>query len=237
MRRVAGPALRVLITRPEPDAHSVADEVRRRGHDPVVAPVIQIVVLTREPGPDPNETWVFTSANGVRAAAVQGWRPHHPVFAVGNSSAGAARMAGYAIAGIGQSDAGALAALIAQQADRTRGIIHLAGENRAGDLEAELALAGLCTQTIAIYEARAVSELPAIARNFFYGESGAVLLFSARSARILENLLNDSGMAESARAHRALAFSESVANAARAMLWKSLAVASTPRLGAMLDLV
>src|SRR5262245_18884914 len=96
--RTISPDMRLLVTRPEPDNARTAAELRARGHEVMLAPLLRI-----EPVPDAdlgNGPWsgvLITSANGARAIAAHKRRAALdalPVLAVGQASAAAARDAG-----------------------------------------------------------------------------------------------------------------------------------------------
>src|SRR2546423_14567502 len=65
-------AMRLLLTRPRDDAEPVADSLRSRGHEPFIAPLMEIRLL---PGPKIPLTGaqglIATSANGIRALAAR----------------------------------------------------------------------------------------------------------------------------------------------------------------------
>ena len=92
--------MRLLVTRPEPDAERTAAALRARGHIVLVAPLLRIEpVEPAEIGPGPFIALLVTSANAAPAIA------HHerfaqlralPVFAVGDRSAEAMGAAGFA---------------------------------------------------------------------------------------------------------------------------------------------
>jgi uroporphyrinogen-III synthase len=108
--------MRVLITRPEPDATRLAEALRARGHEPVPAPLMTIVVSQ---APPPREiadaVLLFTSANGARAAEAHNVRAKRVVFAVGEATAQAAREAGFRVEGVAGGDVASLTELIANR--------------------------------------------------------------------------------------------------------------------------
>jgi uroporphyrinogen-III synthase len=87
------------------------------------------------------------------------------------------------------------------------------------------------------YAARAAEALPASAAEFLNGESGAVLLYSPRSARLLTQLIRNARLEGAATRHRALCLSQAVADAASAIWWASLEVAAKPSQEALLNLL
>lgn len=156
--------MRLLVTRPEPDATRTAQTLRARGHEVLVVPLSS----TRSLVPELAGSYaavLMTSANAARALAVHpraaAVRPH-PAYAVGGRTAEAAREAGFANV---ESADGALADLVRLVATRFAGnrmpLLYLAGEDRSGDLAGELAALGIAVDTVMIYRAVAADHLPA----------------------------------------------------------------------------
>src|SRR3954471_3946968 len=89
--------MRLLVTRPRDDAEAFAALLRARGHEAVVAPVMEVHFI---PGPllpcEGVQAVLATSANGMRALAARTERRDLSVYAVGPQTAEAARVAGFA---------------------------------------------------------------------------------------------------------------------------------------------
>lgn len=193
--------VRLLVTRPEPDAERTAAGLRARGHIVLVAPLLRIeTVENAEIGPGPFAAILVTSANA--APAIVAHRRFAqlralPVFAVGDRSAEAMRALGFADVTSANGDVGNLAALAAERFKRGASLLYLAGADRAGDLAA--ALAGrLALRTIVVYRAVAAASLPpAVVAAVTDGLEG-VLHFSRRSAEAYINAASASGLEESA---------------------------------------
>jgi uroporphyrinogen-III synthase len=186
--------MRLLVTRPEPDCARTAAALRARGHDVMLAPLLHI-----EPdpeadlGPGPWGGVLITSANAVRAIAEH---PRHreliglPLFAVGRRSAETARAAGFAEVVSADGDAADLARLVAARDRTSQGggqvrlpLLHLAGEDRAGDLGGALAVHGIAVQTVVLYRAVTATILPPDIKDALAGgRIDGVLHYSRRSA-------------------------------------------------------
>ena len=230
--------MRVLVTRPEPDASKLAELLRARGDEPVLAPLMEIRLSGDEPPAGiADAVLLFTSANGVRAAEAHGVRSSRGVFAVGEATAAAARKAGFEIGGIADGDVAALSALIADRLSKDQLLVHAAGRDLAGDLLSALNARGYKMLRWRAYEALAAKALPASAAAFLGGAAGAVLLYSPRSANLLVTLTRSAGLIAEARRHRALCLSQAVADSAAAIAWASLEVAANPRQETLLDLL
>src|SRR5436305_8404106 len=129
--------MRLLITRPEPDATRTAQTLRARGHEVLMAPLLFTQTLDAEFA-GPYGAVLMTSANAARAVAAHGRAGELralPAYVVGSRTAKAAREAGFADV---ESANGALADLVRLVATRFGGsrtpVLYLAAEHRAGDL-------------------------------------------------------------------------------------------------------
>ena len=230
--------MRVLITRPEPDATRLAQLLRAAGHEPVLAPLMHVEVLGEPP---PQEiggaVLLFTSAIGARAAKAHGVRSTRGVLVVGEATAQAAREAGFDVGGVAGGDVSSLAALVADRLPKDQLLVHVAGSEVAGDLSGALGALGYRALRWGAYAARAAEALPAPAAAFLNGEPGTVLLYSPRSARLLVQLIRDAGLERAAARHRALCLSKAVADAASSISWASLEAAAKPSQEALLNLL
>lgn len=230
--------MKVIVTRPSPDAESFARRLMQIGADPILSPVMAI--LRRDVALDLEQiaALAFTSANGVRAFAGLSALRNRPVFAVGSATAAAARAAGFADVQAAQGDVETLAALIAQSKPAGP-ILHLAGSERAGDLILLLARRGVEARRAALYDAVEIDNLEPQARALLAesSENPAVVLFSPRSARLFLAQARRAGLAHRLNNAVALCLSQDVAAAAGAATWLEIRVAETRDADAMLRLV
>jgi uroporphyrinogen-III synthase len=178
--------MRLLVTRPEPDAQRTAAALRERGHTVTIAPLLKIEGVAAEFGSGPWDAIVMTSANSCRAAASHpriAELVHRPVFTVGQHSADTAREVGFADVTASGGDVEDLGQLLKEKfAARDRRLLYLAGEDRAADLASDLAGHGIQMKTVVIYRALKVPECPAAAREALAAEEiDGVLHFSRRT--------------------------------------------------------
>src|SRR6185437_1733472 len=83
------------------------------------------------------------------------------VFAVGDASAAAARLAEFRSVASAGGDVADLAALVAARLSPQQGaLVHIAGSEVAGDLAGTLGRAGFSLRRAVLYEARAATALP-----------------------------------------------------------------------------
>ena len=102
--------MRVLVTRPEPDATRQAERLAARGHEPVLAPLLAIESANNVPLElDGAQALIVTSRNALRALASHrdlAASLQLPLFAVGEATAKAATELGFTtvIAGPGTGE-------------------------------------------------------------------------------------------------------------------------------------
>ncbi len=174
------PIRRVWVTRAEPGAARTADRLTALGFTPITAPLRTLAplpgALDAAPAPAAVAALALTSPNGVEAFAplIPRFR-RHPVFAVGDATAEAARAAGFADVRSAAGDIHALARLIAAEAPPGPQLAPRAREP-AGDLPA--LLPDRPVQRLPVY---AAFETHAPAPELF----DAVMLHSPRAARAL----------------------------------------------------
>jgi uroporphyrinogen-III synthase len=194
--------VRLLLTRPEPDAQHTAAVLRKRGHTVVVAPLMRIEVLAdAEIGAGPWAAILVTSANAAHAIAAHQRKEAFgslPVFAVGERSAQAMREAGFAEVRSADGGVGDLAQLVGERMVPGSSLLYLAGAERAGDLAAKLATRSLFVQTAVVYRAVAADNLPPAAADALAKDIEGVLHYSRRTAEAYVSAARATGMLESA---------------------------------------
>lgn len=151
------------------------------GFDPLVAPLLSIRPI---PQSAPDLTGVaglaFTSGNGVAAFAALTSDRSRPVFTVGDTTAEAARAAGFVQVTSAGGDLERLAALLLTQVAGAGRFLVPGAREPAGDLPA-LVRGHIEARALAVYEA---VEAVAAAPDAF----DAVLIHSARAGRALAKL-------------------------------------------------
>ena len=201
--------MRIVVTRPQADGERTAAALEALGHEVLIAPLMRIEPIAA----DLSGTWsaiVITSTNALQAAAPRFKRL--PVFAVGGRTAEAARQAGFATVSAANGDTKDLVRLIAaRSAGAKTPLLYLAGEDRAGDLVAELAAHGIGAELKVVYRAVAEPFPPVLAAALEAGDVDAVLHFSRRSAELFIEGARASGVAGPAEDVRHLCLSAQVA--------------------------
>jgi uroporphyrinogen-III synthase len=232
--------MRIALTRPYDDSERTAAALRARGHEVLVAPLMQLEPVTVDIRP----SWaavIVTSANAPGAIAAHPARAaliKLPVFAVGRRSADACRHAGFADVVTAGGDLRDLVRLIVERrADAKGPLLYLAGEDRAADLVGELHGRGIAAEMAVVYRAATASYPPALVAALKAAEIDAVLHFSRRSA---ENYLAGAalaGIAKQALAVRHLCLSAQIAEPLKAAGAARVAVPAHPDEASLIALV
>jgi uroporphyrinogen-III synthase len=235
--------MRLLLTRPRSEAERTASALRSRGHEVLLAPMLEIQNLPDVTfGNGPWSAVLMTSGNAARALAV------HPqtgalrrllCFAVGDQTAEAARMAGFSRVISAQGDGGDLARRVtAEIADKSLPLLYVAGDDRARDMAAELAPAGLRLQTVVVYRAVAAQEFsPQIMTALRDGQIDGALHYSRRSTGIFVVCAQTSGVVEAAARLRHFCLSRRASEPLSEIGATRISIAARPDEQAILDLI
>jgi uroporphyrinogen-III synthase len=226
--------MRLLVTRPEPDASREAEALAARGHETVLAPLLIIEFCSGVPLElDGAQGLVVTSRNALRALAAHrelGEALKLPLFAVGEATARQAQELGFADVTIGPGTGAALAALILDELKPKRGpLVHLAGATLAFDLKSALESQGFAVRQPVLYRAVPQGALPAEALSLLKARKlDGVILMSPRTAKIFAGLVTRHGLVTQGKSLVCYCLSEAVAEAV-ASLGLDVRVAAHPR--------
>lgn len=231
---------RILITRPKEDAATFAARLAALGHETRLEPLLAI-----RPRPGASlplegaQALLFTSANGVRAAARLTAERGLPALCVGDATARAARDAGFGAVESAAGDVAALTALVKRRARPGGGpLVHVAGTVTAGDLSGALAAAGFDVRRAVLYEAvRAERLSPPTRQALAAGTIDAVALFSPRTARTFARIVREEALEAPVARVDMLCLSAAVAEALDSLPGRRLLVAAEPTQDALIDLI
>jgi uroporphyrinogen-III synthase len=229
--------MRVLVTRPEPDAARIAAKLGAAGHEVGVDSLLTIEPAAFDPPRGEYAALAATSANAPRAVGVNPAISRLkllPLFALGVHTANAARLAGFSYIEVAGGDALALGELLARRLSAGTRVLYLAGENRARDLAAP---AKVRIDTLVVYRARAAERLlETTVKKLGACEFDAVLHFSPRSAEVFVALARKAGLQSALSSIRHLCLSDAVA-AALSEAGGKVEIASRPEEAALLALL
>jgi uroporphyrinogen-III synthase len=193
--------MRLIVTRPEPDATRTAEALIRLGHAAILSPMLDIVPIPATRIPDePFQAVLVTSGNAVRALQARPVTPFPvatPLLAVGDRTALEARRAGFVAArsaGGALDDLVALASAHLSPADGP--LLYAAGDERAGDVAARLSALGFDVETVILYRAEARAKLARVAEAALRERRvDGILFYSPRSASAFAAALRAAGLA------------------------------------------
>lgn len=233
--------MRVLITRPEREATTLAAALVDRGHAPVIAPLFRLVILS--PPADfaaalaACQTVLLTSANGARALAEASEQRTKPILAVGDTTAATAEGLGFSSVVSAAGDGAALAELARQRLDPTAGpLLHVSGVDVAPDLATALISSGVEVQRYALYDAREVPDLPESARAALQARAlDAATFFSPRASEHFVKLVQEAGLSGALASVTAIAISPAALQPLSALPFKATVAAARPTRQAVLD--
>ncbi|HEV3161014.1 MAG TPA: uroporphyrinogen-III synthase [Xanthobacteraceae bacterium] len=194
--------MRILVTRPQPGAAQTAAALQARGHEPIVAPLFQIEILSKV---DPKAAqWaaiLITSANALpgilRSAGRSAWRGV-PIFAVGDRTAQAAREAGFTNVTSAAGNVNDLIGVVAAQLKPPARLLYLGGEERTGDLAGALQARNFAVDTVVVYRFLIAPILPEPAAAALASDIEGALHFSRRGAEAFLNAARNSRLLEAA---------------------------------------
>jgi uroporphyrinogen-III synthase len=235
--------MRLLITRPEPDALKLSGVLEDAGHESVVEPLLSVSFEGCEPiDLDGAQAVIATSRNALRALKSSPALPearYLPLFAVGKGTAAEARTLGIETVVTGAGTAAELVAHIVSVLDPAAGVlVHLAGNALAYDLTGELETHGFRVHQPVVYRmiaATAFGEetVEALAMH----EIDGVLLMSPRTAAIYARLVVKHGLTSVVRALPHFCLSAAVARQLQPLGEVRTEIAEAPRLEEVLALI
>jgi uroporphyrinogen-III synthase len=196
--------VRILLTRPQADSERTAVALRARGHDVVIAPLLDLELLPdADLGAGPWTALLVTSSNAVRAIANhrrRGELHDVKVFTVGDRTADAMRDCGFEHVTSAAGNVNDLAELVIARLQPPARMLYLAGEERSGDLAGLLRAKNFVVDTVLVYRAVMVADLPRAATEALAAGLGGVFHFSRRSAEAYLEAARHSGLLRDALA-------------------------------------
>lgn len=234
--------MRLLVTRPEPDALKLGAILEEAGHEAAVEPLLSVSFEGEAIDVDGAQALVATSRNALRAlkaspALAQARRL--PLFAVGKATADEARALGFEMVVTGAGTAAELVAHLVSALDPAAGlIVHLAGDALATDLKGELEAHGFRVVQPVVYRmvpATALSE--ETVEQLATGEIDGVILMSPRTAATYATLIRRHGLTAAIRPLPHFCLSAAVARRLVPLGAVVAQIPETPRLEEVLALI
>jgi uroporphyrinogen-III synthase len=235
--------MRILVTRPEPDASAMKARLEALGHEVSLAPLLHIEPIAIEARSlEGAQAIIATSRNGLRALGASkalALALELPLFTVGPATADLARQLRFQRVISGAGTARDLVPVIAAEADPAKGpLLHVAGDVLAFDIGAALSKHGFEVRALTAYRAVAAASLSApVAESIAEGRIDAVILMSPRSADIFVQVVAGAGIERDARQLVFLCLSQAVADALQGLAPAHVEIAEAPNSVAMLAAV
>lgn len=232
--------MRVLVTRAEPAASRTAARLRGLGHEPMLAPVATIRQTDEFPPLGQFDALIATSANafvnpGTPGDPLRNW-VSTPLFVVGDTTAEAARAAGFRDIRIGEGNAADLAELVVASLARGAFLLWITGEDRGETLTDALSEAGFSLAVWVRYAALPSEAWPTTAVHALrHGLLDAALHYSARASRLAVTLAARHGVAQGFAALTHVAISPQAAEPLRKAGMPRLRIAARPDEAAMIE--
>lgn len=192
--------MRLLVTRPQPDADVQIEKLKALGHEGIAAPMLEIEFLDFSPLPlSGTQALIATSRNALRAlAASAALEAAHqlPLYVVGAATADLARELGFGIIHEGPGTAQDLLPLIEAECSPGDGtLIHLAGVRLAFDLKSALEDVGFKVELRALYKTRNAEKFNHETLKDFAGTRlDGVILMSPMTAQTFVALIDASDL-------------------------------------------
>jgi uroporphyrinogen-III synthase len=189
--------VRMLVTRPEPDASETAARLSALDIEAVVEPLLTAETLsTRLPEPTGFKALAVTSANALRALEARGEIARFtelPVYAVGDRTASLARQLGFATVHSASGNFGDLVRLLTA-ANLNGPVLYPSARQMSGDLGKALAPHGIMVIAAPVYAMRSATGLSSTTRrDLDAGAIDAGLFYSRRTAETFAGLAEGLG--------------------------------------------
>jgi uroporphyrinogen-III synthase len=234
--------MRLLVTRPEPDATALKAHLIAQGHEVRIEPLVTIDLGEADPIElEDVQALIATSRNGLRALAkgpALDAARRLPVFCVGPGTASTAKAIGLQRVIEGPRGAGELLPLIAEHAEVNGGpLMHLAGDTVTPGFLDELIRLGFHVLQPVVYTTRVATRFAAsTVADVRNGRVDGVLLLSPRTAAVYARLVRRHKLESAARRLTHFCLSSAVSAALAPLGCLPTAVAAQPNLKEMLAL-
>jgi len=235
--------MRLLVTRPEPDALKLRAVLEGRGHQARVEPLLSVSFEAGEDFElDGVQALIATSRYALRALKahpLRGAARKLPLFAVGRATAAEGRSLGFETVVTGAGGVEELVAHIVSVADPAAGLLlHLGADTLAGDLKDDLELHGFRVLQRVVYRMRPANALgEETIEQLLAGEIDGVILMSPRTAAVYAALMRKHGLLAAARRLTHFCLSEAIAQRLKPLKGAPAQIAEAPRLEELLALI
>jgi len=235
--------MRLLVTRPEPDATCLANQLRELGHDPILQPLFQFKPLPfnmarfTEAG-----SLLISSGNALRALSAVDGMPdilRLPVFCVGKQTAHKASAFGFIdIVAVAQTGAALAERIVDRIEPRHLPVLHVTGEHQAFDFQSYFANHRIPFYTLSVYQMQAADSFDARLLHCFKTKFiDGVIILSPRTAEVYVDLCQKHCLTNIAEKIQYYCLSEAVALMLNKLEPETVWTATNPSLEAVFMLL
>ena len=181
--------MKLIVTRPEPEASHTAQRVKLLGHEPILCPLLQLVPKPVQLPAGPLAGLVATSPNAIRFLSNQTVERlcSVPLYHTGEKTGEVAASRGFALlCSLGDTVDELIEGFRKMEPEGGQ-YLYLAGEARTRELQKDLCREGIIITLIETYKAEAATGIPANIR-LALREGAATMLYSRRTAEIFLQL-------------------------------------------------
>ncbi len=221
--------MRILITRPQESAASLASQLKKLGHQVMVNPLIDIIPLTLELPPLSSfEAVVTTSQQAIRCLSNLTPLRDFPLWCVGTESEKVARNLGFQTIYTAEGSAQDLIAKLTKTLDSSLGktVLHASGDVVRVDVVEALRKQGFSAQRIVLYKTTEANAFSSETHHALKtGALDAALFYSPRTGRIFQNLCRSAKLDIHCKTLMAVCLSDSIKTAIQDLPWRKIRVA------------
>jgi uroporphyrinogen-III synthase len=236
---------KILITRPEPQAQTMAQEMEAMGFATLCCPVMKVeTVLFELPEPDAYDVLLWTSANAahyfceyLESNADQITREkwlQKKAICVGDKTAEALRIHGFTDITSASGEVGAMIDLIRKTDEAMRGqghpqYLHIRGHHAARPLHVWLAQYDIKVDILPVYKTAELCDITeTITKSYKNRDIQAVLHMSPRSAAAYAKAVTEHGLLPFHDSIISLSISPAVLECVQSISWKRSLCAEKP---------
>lgn len=235
--------MRLLVTRPEEDADALAAELRKLGHEPVIAPVLAYAPRECDWSQLQDASGlIVTSRNALRALVrsdvTLAGLFHLPLFAVGEATGDYARQLGFRDVRCAEGTGQSLFHLIREVWREERRLVHLGGEHLAFPLSDRLQEEGFDVTRLVCYEMRPRGSFDEMVEHALReGLLDGAILASPRTASIFIDLCERHGLLDAAERIIYFTMSEAISERISERISAPILTAARPDMASLLALL
>ena len=231
--------MKILVTRPQPQADKTAQKLIAMGHDVIVEPMLSFQRLTVDGDVAGDAKAIAaTSARAIEALVFNGLvsqLQHLPLYCVGEATARAAEASGFQKVFQAGGDVDSLSKLIVDS-NQDAPVFYPAAVDRSGDLAGQLEQQGIACRMVEIYQMAAATGFSEKTREQIQSQTvDYALFYSLRTIQIFLSLSNLEKTTVFLNSMKALCVSKRVAEHAGA--FGEVFTAKTPNEDSLLELL